>query len=170
MNHKIAQMLAPRFGLYFFVMIIFAAITALKGHTDVAIAELIVIVLMFAVYYASTRRRKKTASAYLDEMLDSLDTATRDSTLNCPLPVVMFRPDTDDVVWTNDRFLRLRNDQESLFDTKMSDLCPSFSSRWLLEGKNECPDEVTLDGRRYQVFGTVSYGSGDNAGTLATTY
>ena len=170
MNQKIAQMLAPRFGLYFLAMIVFAGITALLGHTDVAVAEIIIIALMFSVYYAATRRRKKTATAYLDEMLDSLDAATRDNTINCPLPVVMFRPDTDDVVWTNERFLRLRNHQESLFDTKMADLCPTFSSRWLLEGKNECPDEVYMEGRRYQVFGTVSHGSGDESGTLATTY
>ena len=170
MNQKIAQMLAPRFGLYFLAMIVFAGITALLGHTDVAVAEIIIIALMFSVYYAATRRRKNTATAYLDEMLDSLDAATRDNTINCPLPVVMFRPDTDDVVWTNERFLRLRNHQESLFDTKMADLCPTFSSRWLLEGKNECPDEVYMEGRRYQVFGTVSHGSGDESGTLATTY
>lgn len=170
MNQKIAQLLAPRFGLYFLVMVIFSAISAFLGRIDIAVAELIVIGLMFSVYYAATRRRRKTVSAYLNEMLESLDSASRDSTLNCPLPVVMFRPDTDDVVWTNDRFLRLRNDQESLFDTKMSDLCPDFSSRWLLEGKNECPDEVRLDGRRYQVFGTVSHTSGEEGGVLATTY
>lgn len=170
MNQKIAQLLAPRFGLYFIAMIILAAITALLGHTDVAVAEVIVIALMYSVYHATTVRRKKTATDYLNNMLESLDSAARDNTLNCPLPVVMFRPDTDDVVWTNNRFLRLRNNQESLFDTKMSDLCPGFSSRWLLEGKNECPGEVSLDGRRYQVFGTVSHGAGDESGSLATTY
>jgi len=170
MNQKIAQMLAPRFGLYFLAMIVFAGITALLGHTDIALAEVIIIVLMFAVYYGATRRRKKTATAYLDEMLSSLDAAARDNTINCPLPVVMFRPDTDDVVWTNEKFLRLRNNQESLFDTKMSDLCPTFSTRWLLEGKNECPDEVHMDGRRYQVFGTISHNSEDKSETLATTY
>ena len=170
MNQKIAQLLAPRFGLYFLVMIIFALVSIFLGHADVALAELIVIALLFAVYYSSTRRRRKTASAYLDEMLDTLDAATRDSTLNCPLPVVMFRPDTDDVIWTNDRFLRLCGKQESLFDTKMSDLCPGFSSRWLLEGKSECPGEVKLAGRRYQVFGTTSRTSNDEGGTMATTY
>ena len=170
MNQKIAQLLAPRFGLYFLAMIILAAITALLGHVDVAVAEVIVIALMYSVYHATTVRRKKTATDYLNNMLESLDSAARDNTLNCPLPVVMFRPDTDDVIWTNNRFLRLRNDQESLFDTKMSDLCPGFSSRWLLEGKNECPGEVSMDGRRYQVFGTVSHGSGDESGSLATTY
>ena len=124
----------------------------------------------YSVYHATTVRRKKTATDYLDNMLESLDSAARDNTLNCPLPVVMFRPDTDDVVWTNNRFLRLRSNQESLFDTKMSDLCPGFSSRWLLEGKSEYPGEVTLDGRRYQVFGTVSHSSGDESGSMATTY
>jgi len=76
----------------------------------------------------------------------------RDSTLNCPLPLVMFHPDTDEVVWSNDRFLRLTGDQERMFDTKMADLAPSFDSRWLLEGKSECPEEVELGQRRYQVF------------------
>ncbi len=170
MNQKIAQLLAPRFGLYFLAMILLAAITALLGHVDVAVAEVIVIALMYAVYYAATARRKKTATAYLDNILESLDTATRDNTLNCPLPVVMFRPDTDDVVWTNDRFLRLRGHQESLFDTKMTDLCPGFDSRWLLEGKSECPDEVKLNGRRYQVFGTVSHSDHEECGAMATTY
>ena len=170
MNQKIAQLLAPRFGLYFLAMIILAAITALLGHTDVAVAEIIVIILMYAVYRTTTVRRKKTATDYLDNMLESLDSAARDNTLNCPLPVVMFRPDTDDVVWTNNRFLRLRSSQDSLFDTKMADLCPGFSSRWLLEGKNEHPGEVALEGRRYQVFGTVSHGGGDESGPIATTY
>ena len=170
MNQKIAQLLAPRFGLYFLAMIILAAITALLGHTDVAVAEIIVIALMYAVYRTTTVRRKKTATDYLDNMLESLDSAARDNTLNCPLPVVMFRPDTDDVVWTNNRFLRLRSSQESLFDTKMADLCPGFSSRWLLEGKSEYPGEVTLEGRRYQVFGSVSRSAGDEGGAIATTY
>ena len=100
-----------------------------------------------------------------------MDQATRDSTLNCPLPLVMFRPDTDEVVWSNERFLRLTGDQERLFDTKLADLAPSFDSRWLLEGKNECPEEVELGGRRYQVFGDMARpAAGNEESLLATTY
>ncbi len=169
MSQKIAQLLSPRFGLYFLIMIILAGITAWLGHTDVAVAELVVIALIYAVYHSTTRRRKKTATDFLSDLMGELDSAAKDNTLNCPLPVVMFRPDTDDVVWSNDRFLRLRGDRDCLFDTKMADLCPGFSTRWLLEGKTECPDEVTLGGRRYRVFGTVSR-SDKNENTLATTY
>ena len=95
----------------------------------------------------------------------------RSSTLNCPLPLVIFRPETDEVVWSNDRFLRLTGDTEGLFDTKLADLAPSFDSRWLLEGKSECPEEVELGGRRYQVFGDVARpAAGSDGGSLATTY
>ena len=74
MNHKIAQLLAPRFGLYFIAMIILAGITALLGHTDVALAEVIVIVLMYSVYRTTTVRRKKVATNYLEWRRDRLPT------------------------------------------------------------------------------------------------
>ena len=171
MNQKFAQLLAPRFGLYFLIMVIFAGVTAGLDHIDVAVAELIVVGLLYAVYFAATVRRKKTAASYLEEMVSSLDDATRDSTLNCPLPVVMFRPDTDEVLWSSDRFLRISGGQEGLFRTKMADLVPGFNTRWLLEGKNECPEEVSLNGRRYLVFGSVSRSQGQReSDALATTY
>ena len=171
MYQKLTRMLAPRIGLYFAVMLAFCGVTALAGRQDAAAVELAVVAALFAVYLADRLRRRKEAARYLKELLDGMDQATRDSTLNCPLPLVMFRPDTDEVVWSNDRFLRLTGDTEGLFDTKLADLAPSFDSRWLLEGKSECPEEVELGGRRYQVFGDVARpAAGSDGGSLATTY
>ena len=170
MSQKIARLLAPRFGLYFLAMVLFAGITALLGRTDVALAELIVVALMFAVYYATVLRRKRATTAYLEELLGSLDSAARDSMINCPIPMVMFCPDTDEIIWTNDRFLRLREGQESLYSTHLSEFCPSFSFRWLLEGKTECPGEVLVGERRYQVFGTLARPATEEGMAIATTY
>jgi c-di-AMP phosphodiesterase-like protein len=168
---KLTRMLAPRIGLYFAVMLAFCGVTALAGRQDAAAVELAVVAALFAVYLADRLRRRKEAARYLKELLDGMDQATRDSTLNCPLPLVIFRPETDEVVWSNDRFLRLTGDTEGLFDTKLADLAPSFDSRWLLEGKSECPEEVELGGRRYQVFGDVARSAaGSDGGSLATTY
>ncbi len=164
-------MLAPHIGLYFVVMAAFAGVTALLGETQAAAGELIVVAALLAAYAASALRRRREADRWLKEIMDSMDQATRDSTLNCPLPLVMFRPDTDEVVWSNDRFLRLVGGQERMFDTKLADLAPAFDSRWLLEGKNECPDEVDLGGRRYRVFGDMARPSaGNEENLLATTY
>ena len=168
---KLTRLLAPRIGLYFGVMLAFAGVTALLGETQAAVAELIVVGVLLIACGASALRRKQEADRYLKELMDSMDQATRDSTLNCPLPLVMFRPDTDEVVWSNDHFLRLTGDQERMFDTKMSDLAPNFDSRWLLEGKSECPEEVELGHRRYQVFGDMARpAAGKEEGLLATTY
>lgn len=168
---KLTRMLAPRIGLYFGVMLAFCGVTALLGRRDAAAVELLVVGALFVAFLASGMRRQKEADRYLKELLDNMDQATRDSTLNCPLPLVMFRPDTDEVVWSNERFLRLTGDREGLFDTHLSELAPSFDSRWLLEGKSECPEEVELGGRRYQVFGDVARpAAGKDEAVLATTY
>ena len=171
MYQKLSRLLAPRIWLYFAAMLSFAGVTALLGHRDAAAAEFVVVAALLAAFAASALRRRREADRFLKEILDSMDQATRDSTLNCPLPLVMFRPDTDEVVWSNERFLRLTGDQERLFDTKLADLAPAFDSRWLLEGKSECPEEVELGGRRYQVFGDMARpAAGNEESLLATTY
>ncbi|MFG6352404.1 MAG: DHH family phosphoesterase, partial [Oscillospiraceae bacterium] len=171
MYQKLTRMLAPRVGLYFAVLLAFAGATALLGHRQAAVAELTAAAALFLAYLASGVRRNREAAQYVKQLVDSMDQATRDSTLNCPLPLMMFRPETGEVVWSNDRFLRITGDREGLFDTKLADLAPSFDSRWLLEGKNECPGEVELGGRRYQVFGDMARpAAGGDAGLLATTY
>ncbi len=171
MYHKLTRMLAPRIGLYFAVMLAFAGVTALLGHREAAVAELVVVAALLVAFGLSALRRRREANHYIKEIMDSMDQATQASTLNCPLPLVMFRPDTDEVVWSNDRFLRITGDQETMFDTRLADLAPSFDSRWLLEGKSECPGEVELNGRRYQVFGDLARpAAGGEEGLLATTY
>ena len=177
MYQKLNRLLAPRIWLYFAVMLAFAGATALVGHGTsqtveaLGVAELAVVAVLALGYLASAFRRRREADQYLRELMDSMDQATQASTLNCPLPLVMFRPDTDEVVWSNELFLRLTGDRERMFDTRLSDLAPAFDSRWLLEGKNQCPAEVDLGGRRYQVFGDMGRtGAGGEEGLLATTY
>ena len=173
---KLTRKLEPRAGLYFAVLLAFAAATAALGWNrsaelrTLAAAELVVGAVLALAYAASGVRRRKEAAQYVKQLMDSMDQATRDSTLNCPLPLVMFRPDTDEVVWTNDHFLRLTGDHEGLFDTKMADLAPNFDSRWLLEGKDECPAEVEMNGRRYRVFGDMARPTAGEEAVLATTY
>ena len=98
---KLTRTLAPRIGFYFAVMLAFAGVTALLGQHQAAVAELVVVAALFLGYLASGLRRQREAAQYLKELLSSMDQATRDSTLNCPLPLVMFQPDTDEVVWSN---------------------------------------------------------------------
>ncbi len=168
---KLSRLLEPGMRLYFIVMLIFTAAAAVRKEYALAAVELAATVGLYFYFQRSNAHRRKEILKYIDSVSYNVDAATKDTMLNAPLPMVIFRPDSDEVIWSNDRFLRLTGEREHLFDTKLSALVPGFSSRWLLEGKSECPEEVALGERRYQVFGhLVHTGDQDGQGFLATTY
>ena len=169
MRKKISALAMPRFHLYFVCLVLFAAVTAFLGDYWVALAELALVGLLYAVYCRQIRRRQREVTHYLEKLEGNVDQATRSGILDCPLPVVVFRPDTDEVIWTNKQFLKLSGDRDRVFDLKLSATVPGFDSRWLMEGKSACPGEVELGGRRFQVFGQMARMTSEN-GYMATTY
>ena len=172
MNQKLTNLLSPRFGLYFLCLALFAGASAVMGDYYLALAELLVVLVLFLFFRRSSSRRRREAEKYLERLAGNVDLAAKDTMLNCPMPVVMFQPDSDDVVWSNDRFLAISGAKEHMFDTKLSAAVPEFDTRWLLEGKSECPEEVELSGRRYRVYGHLARTEdrSGHSGFLATTY
>ncbi len=171
MSRRLSRTLAPKVGPYFAVMLLMVAATAILWRWDVALVEFIVVAALALWAILSIRRQRQNAAKYLEGLLGSVDQTVRDGALNCPMPLVMFRPDTGEVVWSNDRFLKIAGGAESVFDTDLAQLVPGFDFRWLQEGKALCPDEIALHGRRYQVFGTVTRPAGKGGDyPMATTY
>ena len=157
--------------LYFIVMLLFAVAAAVTQNFILAAVEVVITGAVYIYFRQSTAHRRKEILKYIDSVSYNVDAATKDTMLNAPLPMVIFRPDSDEVIWSNDRFLRLTGEREHLFDTKLSAAVPGFSAKWLLEGKHECPQEVVLGDRRYAVFGhLVHTGDQGGGGFLATTY
>ena len=168
-NRKLNQLLQPSFRLYFLCLILFAVLSA-AFSLPLAGLELAIVVGLGVYSRESARRRRKELNKYLDSYTGTVDTATKDTMVNSPLPMVLFRPESDDIIWTNDRFLQLTGQREHLYDTKLSALLPHFDTRWLMEGKSECPGEVEFNGRRFLVFGHLVRTGGRTGGFLATTY
>ena len=169
MNRKIAQLLQPSFQLYFVCLIVFSLASAFFS-LPLAGAELVAVACLGLYNRENNRRRRREISKYLESVTGTVDTATKDTMTNSPLPMIIFRPESDDIIWTNDRFLQLTGEREHLFDAKLSALIPGFDTRWLMEGKSECPTEVTYSGRRFLVFGHLVRTGGRSGGFLATTY
>ena len=109
---------------------------------------------------------------YIESLATNVDMASKDTMLNSPLPMVIFNPADDEVIWSNDRFLQITGEREHLFDSKITSAIPGFSSRWLMEGKTECPTQVHIGSRDYMVFGNLvrTDPAGGGRGLLATTY
>ena len=169
MNRKFSQLLQPSFQLYFVCLILFTLASALFS-LPLAAVEGVVVVILLLYSRASGHKRRKEITRYIENITGNVDVATKDTMVNSPLPMVIFRPESDDIIWSNDRFLQLTGDREHLFDAKLSSVVPNFDTRWLLEGKTECPDQVSFCGRRFFVYGHLVRTSDKGSGFLATTY
>ena len=167
---KLSRLLEPGFQLYFVCLALFALASAATDPV-LAIVEGVVILVLYIYFRRTNAQRQKEILKYIDNITCNVDVATKDTMINAPLPMVIFRPENDEVIWSNDRFLQLTGEREHLFDTKLSAAVPGFSSRWLMEGKTECPTEVELSGRRFLVFGHLVRTDEKGAHSfLATTY
>ncbi len=171
MNKKLSRLLEPSLGLYLSCLLLFAAASAFFS-VPLAAIEGVIVVILYLYLRRSSNIRKREMMRYIESVTTNMDVATRDTMLNSPLPMVIFHPDTDEVIWSNDRFLQLTDERDHLFDTKLSASVPDFDSRWLMEGKTECPGEVHIGDRRFMVFGSLVRTEEKRSRTtmLATTY
>ena len=170
MNRKLTQLLQPSAQLYFLFLVLFALGTC-AFSPYLGAGELVVVVLLGLYHQRRSQSRQKAIQKYLDNVTGNVELATKDTMTNAPLPMLIFRPESGDIIWSNDRFLQIAGEREHLYDSKLSSVAPGFDVRWLMEGKNQCPEEVCLGEKRFLVFGSLVRTGGRSAmGFMATTY
>ena len=126
-KNKLTHLLEPSLRLYFVFLLLFAAVSALFS-VAVAVIEAAVVAVLYLYFRRSNAQRQKEIIKYIESVTCNMDTATKDTMVNAPLPMVIFRPENDEVIWSNDRFLQLTGEREHLFDTKITAAVPDFSS------------------------------------------
>ena len=154
MNKKVSRLLKPGMRLYFTVIVVFIIAAALVDYrlgVGFGIAG-----LLLAVYSKiTTRRQRNKLLDYVEEITYKVDTVRRDHMLNFPLPMVIFRLDNEEIIWSNQLFFDITGTGGQAFELALSDVIPGFHAKWLMEGKTQCPDLVQVGGRKYQVFGNI---------------
>ena len=164
----LSKMTETGFRLFFVASLLFAGLTACYNRW-LCLAELVLVLILYLYFQTGITRRKKEVMVYLDHMTSGVDAASRRTMITSPLPIVIFRPDTDDIIWSNERFLHLTGDPDHLFETKLSALVPSFQSQWLLDGDHLAPEPIPVGEKQYLVYGNLVC-TGDEDAFLATTY
>ena len=170
MNEKIRKLLRTNTVLYILLLLLFAAVTA-KVSPVLAAGEAVAALL---VWYVSRRRSKvmqQQMRQYVERVSGGADTAKSSNMLFAPMPMMVFNPGSDDVLWANDLFMELPDVGQDIFESRVGQVVPNFETHWLLEGKPEYPGLYDWNGRRYRIFGCLSKPENDGRlGVLATTY
>ncbi len=165
MNKKLGRLIEPGMGLYFVVMLAFAVAAFVLNQPIVAAAEAGTTTLLFAFYQLNKVRRRREIAAYIQSATDTVETASKG---DMPLPTALIRLADGEIIWTNRRFSQVSGMRDTLFEQKIGNVLPSFSTDWLAAGKPECPYDLTLRDRRYRVYGST-YHADDPAKTLLAT-
>lgn len=170
MNERIRKLVRTNTVAYILLLLLFAAVTA-KISLALAIGE---VAAALAVWYISHRRSKvvqQQLHQYVERIAGGADTAKNSNMLFAPMPMMVFNPENDDVLWANDLFTGLPGVGKDIFESRVRDVVEGFETHWILEGKSEFPGLFTWNGRRYRIFGCLSRPEGTgHMGVLATTY
>ena len=170
MNERIRKLVRTNTVAYILLLLLFAAVTA-KISLALAIGE---VAAALAVWYISHRRSKvvqQQLHQYVERIAGGADTTKNSNMLFAPMPMMVFNPENDDVLWANDLFTDLPGVGKDIFESRVRDVVEGFETHWILEGKSEFPGLFTWNGRRYRIFGCLSRPEGTgHMGVLATTY
>ncbi len=173
MSKRTTRLAEPSMKLYFIAAVLFVLATFLTPipRIPLAIAESAAILALYYIFQNAAKKRREAIQQYIDTVTDDMTAAGKGSMLSAPIAMMVFRPDTEEILWGNDSFRELTGVRESAFETRLEDALPSFSYRWLLEGKSESPETVVVNERHFHIYGSLSHPSGTRRSTLiATTY
>ena len=174
LNRLIKQVFGTSTRLFFLVLILFAVATFFFGQytLELSAIELGAAVLLYVYSRIAGRRRGKEMVQYIESVTSNIDSATKNTLTNFPLPMAIFTLNQNELIYANESFLAIAGEKEHSFSLSVNDILPGFSTRWLMEGKNEYPGLVSLGGMRFRVFGSLIRGS-EAPGVknyVATTY
>ena len=152
MNKKLGRLLRPSRSVYFALMALFCAASLAAGQYWLAAAEAIITLLSFALFVSNKKRRDHQIRQYIQSASNTLEALGQGRT---PFPATMVRLGDGGIVWSNHRFSDITGIGDSMMEQNLADVLPGFTTDWLAERKTEYPYDVTLDGRRYRVYGTT---------------
>ena len=166
MNKKLGRLLHPGMGAYFVVMLGFCLAALLRNHLLLAAVEGIVTLVMYVFYMLRRKHRHDLMKDYLKTIPTAIESISHGES---PFPTVMARLGDGGIIWANEQFVNITGLTDSMMEHSLTDAIPNFTTDWLADRKTEAPYDVTLDGRRYRVYGT-SFRADDPAGTVVGVF
>ena len=152
MNKKLSKALWPGLWVYFSAMVLFVAGAVLLQNYLLAIAEAAVAVLLGAFYVFCRVRRHKLLQNFVKS---ALNVPEKPGGAETPFPMVLVRLGDESILWANEQFCKITGYQERYLEQRLSAVIPKLNLDWLNAGKSEASYDMTLDGRRYRIYGSI---------------
>ena len=166
-KNKLNRLLRPHMGVYFAAMGVFSALAMLMEQYWLGATMAAAAMLLYGVYSLDRNNRRRDLQRYLQSAENTLEASSKG---DAPFPAVLVRLGDGGIVWTNQLFNSMTGFNDTMMEHNLQDMVPELSLDWLTDRKTECPYDVTINGRRYRVHGTIPRATGHMGDMLGVLY
>ena len=103
-------------------------------------------------------RQESERKRQVQDLMENIEVSggeIKPAVTHSPLPTVVALATTGKIVWANEAFAEISGQFSGARHMRMTELAPTFETRWLIEGKEEFPGELRMGRRAYHVFGSM---------------
>lgn len=163
MDKNLKKLAEPGVRLHLVILVIFAAAALYFKLYELAAAEAGVILLLLVYGFFAKRSREKRLSACIEAITYDTENSKSSALVNFPMPIAVFRLDDSRIIWGNEMFFSMCGTPEARIDARVADLVPQFTGKWLLEGKTQSPELLTVNGKKYRLQGSIVHTGAEDA-------
>lgn len=163
MDKNLKKLAEPGVRLHLVILVIFAAASLYFKLYELAAAEAGVILLLLVYGFFAKRSREKRLSACIEAITYDTENSKSSALVNFPMPIAVFRLDDSRIIWGNEMFFSMCGTPEARIDARVADLVPQFTGKWLLEGKTQSPELLTVNGKKYRLQGSIVHTGAEDA-------
>ena len=167
MDQKLRKLLRPSRGIYIFVLVGFCAAALVMEQYILAGAEAAVTLLVIGGHTLSKNYRNRKIQQFLQSCPQTLEGISKGDS---PFPAVLISLGDGRILWTNQRFAAITGLRDSMLEPGLEEVIPGLSTDWLASGKNESPQDVTVNNRRYRVYGVPVHTGEDKSLMMGVMY
>ena len=160
MNKLLGRLFRPSSWVYYVMMLAFSVAAGVMRDYLLSAVSLAATGLVLAVHLIMKGQRRKALKDFLEKNLEEM----KRSRSMTPFPMVAMRLHDGGIVYANDAFVHLTGFKDTFSERYITQILPGFKLDWMISGKTEYPYDVTLERRRFRVYGTTVQ-SRDSLGT-----
>ena len=167
MNRKINRLINPGMGTFFAALIVFSTLSLVFEQYLLAVLEFVATAVLLVCYLLVRVSRRKLMQDYLRKHMDQQEKAGQPG---APFSMLVIRVADGGIVYANQNFIHKIGYQDAMKERDIYDIMPDFSVDWLTSGKTEYPYDVTLQDRRYRIYGSLLQAEDTQQTPLAILY
>jgi len=151
-NKKFSGIFTPRASFYLWVIL---ALTVVITYMNWQVGVPGFILLTFLIYHniRSNFKRQREVTKYIENLTFNIDTATKDTLLNYPMPLVVIELDGT-IIWYNSSFRKVF-EGEKLLEKTISSLIEDLNPSNFVNETTNFSRQVAVNNMHYKVLGNL---------------